>query len=284
MLKQLIPGLLAFSVLCFGQGDTHFVISGSSGGSGTVTSIATGCGLTGGTITTSGTVSQSITTVAHNGSYAVLTGDCGTSITTNTAAAWTIAQSGTTGFAAGWFVAINNVGAGALTLTATTSTFYGGPTANISGSVLTIPAHSGATIVSDGTNYQVYSISPGTVTSVATTSPLTGGTITGAGTIACATCTVTIANGTASLGTSAIASGACATVVTSSATGVATTDNIMADFNSDPTAVTGYSPSVNGMLSIIKYPTSNNVNFKVCNNTGSSVTPGAITLNWRVTR
>jgi hypothetical protein len=38
------------------------------------------------------------------------------------------------------------------------------------------------------------------------------------------------------------------------------------------------------MLSIIKYPTSNNVNFKVCNSTGSSITPGAITLNWRVVR
>jgi hypothetical protein len=26
------------------------------------------------------------------------------------------------------------------------------------------------------------------------------------------------------------------------------------------------------------------VNFKVCNNTGTSITPGAITLNWRVVR
>jgi uncharacterized membrane protein len=38
------------------------------------------------------------------------------------------------------------------------------------------------------------------------------------------------------------------------------------------------------MLTIIAYPSSNNVNFKVCNNTNSSVTPGAITLNWRVIR
>ncbi len=101
---------------------------------------------------------------------------------------------------------------------------------------------------------------------------------------ASATLTQTIANGTASLGTSAISSGACATVVTVSATGVATTDNIMADFNADPTSTTGYSPSSSGMLTIIKYPTANNVNFKVCNNTASSITPGAITLNWRVVR
>jgi hypothetical protein len=94
----------------------------------------------------------------------------------------------------------------------------------------------------------------------------------------------TLVNGTAALGVSAIASGACAAVVTVSATGVATTDDILADFNADPTSTTGYSPSANGMLTIIKYPAANNVNFKVCNNTGASITPGAITLNWRVMR
>lgn len=94
----------------------------------------------------------------------------------------------------------------------------------------------------------------------------------------------TVANGTAALGTSAISSGACATVVTSTATGTATTDNIQADFNADPTGVTGYAPSATGILTIIKYPTTNTVNFKVCNNTGASITPGAITLNWRVMR
>jgi hypothetical protein len=96
--------------------------------------------------------------------------------------------------------------------------------------------------------------------------------------------TTTIASGTAAMGTSAIASAACATVVTVSASGTATTDNIQADFNADPTSTTGFSASASGMLTIIKYPTSNNVNFKVCNNTGSSVTPGAVTLNWRVVR
>jgi hypothetical protein len=96
--------------------------------------------------------------------------------------------------------------------------------------------------------------------------------------------TQTIASGTASLGTSSIASGACASAVTVSASGVASTDNIQADFNASPIAVTGYIPSASGMLAIIKYPTSGDVNFRVCNNTSASVTPGAITLNWRVTR
>jgi hypothetical protein len=94
----------------------------------------------------------------------------------------------------------------------------------------------------------------------------------------------TIANNTAVLGTSAIASGACATAVTVAGASIATTDVLWWGFNSDPTGVVGYQPSTNGMLTIIAYPTSGNANFKVCNNTSASVTPGAITLNWRVVR
>jgi hypothetical protein len=93
-----------------------------------------------------------------------------------------------------------------------------------------------------------------------------------------------VASGTSALGTGAITSATCATVVTTSATGAASTDVVVASFNGDPTGVTGYIPATAGMLTIIAYPTSNNVNFKVCNNTSSSVTPGAITLNWRVVR
>ena len=97
--------------------------------------------------------------------------------------------------------------------------------------------------------------------------------------------TRTIASGTASLATGAISSGVCASVVTVTATGVLTTDDIQADFSADPTGTTGYAPSANGMLTIIKYPTSGNVNFKVCNNTGSSITINSpVTVNWRVTR
>jgi hypothetical protein len=94
--------------------------------------------------------------------------------------------------------------------------------------------------------------------------------------------TLTISSGTATLGTSAVSPGACATVVTVTATGVLTTDNIQADFNADPTGTTGYVPGTS--LTIVKYPTAGNVNFKACNGTGSSITPSAVTLNWRVTR
>lgn len=95
---------------------------------------------------------------------------------------------------------------------------------------------------------------------------------------------VLIAKGTSALGTGAITSATCASVVTTAATGTATTDVIQASFNGDPTAVTGYIPSTSGMLTVFVYPSANNVNFKVCNNTTSSITPGAITLNWKVTR
>jgi hypothetical protein len=38
------------------------------------------------------------------------------------------------------------------------------------------------------------------------------------------------------------------------------------------------------MLTIIPWLTSGQANFKVCNNTGASITPGAVTINWRVVR
>jgi hypothetical protein len=98
------------------------------------------------------------------------------------------------------------------------------------------------------------------------------------------TLTQTIASGIASLGTSSISSGTCAAVVTATATNVAATDVVVAGFNGDPTSTTGYVPTTSGMLTIIAYPTSGNVNFKVCNNTGAAITPGSVTLNWRVTR
>lgn len=94
----------------------------------------------------------------------------------------------------------------------------------------------------------------------------------------------TIASGTAAMGTGAVTSGTCGTAVTVSATGVATTDTISATPNTDPTGVTGYAPSASGSLYIQAYPTANNVNFKVCNNTSGSITPAALTLNWAVRR
>ncbi len=94
--------------------------------------------------------------------------------------------------------------------------------------------------------------------------------------------TTTIASGTAALNTNPISANACDTPVTIAATGVLTTDYIMADFNGNPTGSLGYEPG--SMLTIVKYPTSGNVNFLVCNNTANSITPAAETINWRVVR
>lgn len=94
----------------------------------------------------------------------------------------------------------------------------------------------------------------------------------------------TVASGTATLGTSAISSGTCASAVTVTATGTAATDVVLTGYNVDPTSVTGYAPSAAGSLYIQPYPTVNNVNFKVCNNTAGSITPSALTLNWKVIR
>lgn len=94
-----------------------------------------------------------------------------------------------------------------------------------------------------------------------------------------------IASGTATMGTGAISGNACASAVSVSATGVATTDSITWTPNADISAVTGYGIVSTDGLKIYPYPTADHVNFKVCNGTGSSITPGSgIVLNWQVVR
>lgn len=107
---------------------------------------------------------------------------------------------------------------------------------------------------------------------------------TGGATVNSTPISVTIASSPIALGTSAISSATCAAAVSASALGVTTSDVIIANFSADPTSTTGYIPATTGMLAIIVYPTANNVNFKVCNNTAASITPGAVTINWRVVR
>lgn len=96
--------------------------------------------------------------------------------------------------------------------------------------------------------------------------------------------TKTIASGTAVFNPGTLTSGSCSTVIDGGvATGVATTDVIDMTFNSDISAATGYS-GVGTLVTIYKYPTTNTVNFKICNWTGSSITPASVTINWKVTR
>lgn len=91
-----------------------------------------------------------------------------------------------------------------------------------------------------------------------------------------------ICSGTLTFNPGSTLSGACSSAQTATCTGLATTDNIMLDFNGDPTATTGYVPGAMG--TIVKYPTSNTINAKYCNNTGSTIVPTSITLNYRVVR
>jgi len=103
---------------------------------------------------------------------------------------------------------------------------------------------------------------------------------------ASATIPQTIASGTVSLGTTTVNTGTCSSAIDGgTATGVLTTDSIIATANADPTGVTGYTPATTGTLYVWAYPTADHVNFKLCNNTSSNITPGsAVTLNWRVIR
>jgi hypothetical protein len=99
----------------------------------------------------------------------------------------------------------------------------------------------------------------------------------------------TVASGVLALATNSIASVACQSVTAGSvnsaaAAGVLTTDTITWTPNGSIKAVTGYAPATAGGLTIAPYPSAGYVNFDVCNWTAGAITPGAVTLNWRVVR
>lgn len=203
--------------------------------------------------------------------------DKGTIVTESNASSVAVAIT-TAGFVSTDYFTVKNLGAGVATYTPSSGTIDGAAT-------LVCPQNQSADLYFDGTNYKSLGKTCGlgalaTVTPGANVATAAGVALSGAGGL-----TSTIASGTAVLGTSAISSGACATVVTVSATNVATTDVVSFGYNGDPTAVTGYGASATGaVLSIYPYPTSGNVNVKVCNSSSGSITPSAMTLNWRVTR
>lgn len=259
-----------------------------------------------------------------------------TSVSTGTsppASAWFTGTAGLDGFGTGTCSGTVPAGAGFLCALSTLS----GPEWMTSGGSIPVvmgpaSATSGHVATFNGTNGSLLqdggALPTGTVTSIATTGPIGGGTITATGTITCTTCvtsaasltsgavvigsgsqasattttgtgvvtaignnlsaagglTTTIASGTSALGTSSIASTACATVVTTTATNVVSTDSIIWNPNASIKAVTGYVPATTGGLSIAAYPTSGNVNFDVCNWSTGIITPGALTINWRVVR
>lgn len=83
-------------------------------------------------------------------SYAFLSTDAGKLVTfsNSSATAVTLSQAGTTGFTSGYSIDVENLGAGTVTISPTTSTVNGAST-------LSVAQNTGCTVTSDGTNYQV---------------------------------------------------------------------------------------------------------------------------------
>lgn len=140
------------SCLCLNLANAQGItpVGGGGSGSGTVTSISTDCGVSGGPITTTGTISGNVTPNPQTGtSYAIQNSDCGKLITLSNASAVavSIAQAGTAGqFASGWFATVKNLGVGTVTITPTTSTIDGA--AN-----LALTTNQSIDLYSDGINY-----------------------------------------------------------------------------------------------------------------------------------
>lgn len=86
-----------------------------------------------------------------------------------------------------------------------------------------------------------------------------------------------IANVQITLPTTAIAANSCTTPATVSMPGLKTTSALMTAFASNPNSVTGW--GLGGGLVLTAWPTANTLNWSVCNQTGASITPGAMTLN-----
>lgn len=146
--KLLIGAIFFASNAAYAQ--TISPAGGSGGGSGTVTSVATGAGLTGGPITTTGTISTTFAIRAVTGTTdTILSGDAAKLVTYSNASPIAVTLPQATGsFAAGYATTVQNLGAGLVTITPTTSTINGAAS-------ITVPTNTGCDLVSDGANWQV---------------------------------------------------------------------------------------------------------------------------------
>jgi hypothetical protein len=89
---------------------------------------------------------------------------------------------------------------------------------------------------------------------------------------------VGIANATTTVGTTLISANTCTGSTTVSMPGVLTTSAFNFTPNADVSGVTGWGSS--GGLLVDAWPTSGTLNYKVCNSTGSNITPGSsVTFN-----
>lgn len=86
-----------------------------------------------------------------------------------------------------------------------------------------------------------------------------------------------IASGTSTLTSATVTTNTCQTVVTTAATGAATTDAIEWAYATNP-------GTADALMNVSASPTSGNVNFTRCNPTSASQSGTAIVINWRVVR
>lgn len=141
------------SIRVISDGTNYQVLAGGSVATGTVTSVDASGGVqtvSGSPITTTGTIRSANVINAQTGtSYALVSGDRGKHVTLSNASsiAVSIAQAGGAGFEDGYVTYVENIGAGAVTITPTTSTINGSAT-------LVLNSNQGAILFSDGTNYR----------------------------------------------------------------------------------------------------------------------------------
>lgn len=195
---------------------------------------ATAVTLGNGLAITSGALAPSAAVNAQTGtSYTIASTDAAKLVTLSNASAVAVTlPQATSSFGAGFAFDVQNLGAGTVTVTPTTSTINGAST-------LTVAQNRGCTITSDGTNYQVSACTAtvsgggsGTVTSVAATVPtgytVSGSPVTTSGTLAISHsaevgggtkftaagtgCTIATTTGQAATGTFTLATGPCTSV------------------------------------------------------------------------
>jgi hypothetical protein len=145
--RALAPGLSGQALQTLGpNNDPHWA---ATSGMGTVTQVNTGAGLTGGPITSSGTINSIEAVNNQSGtSYTIQASDQAKLVTFTNASpvAVSIASAATMG--SGFWIDVQNNGAGTATITPSGST--------IGGSVnMVLPADTGSRIASDGINYQI---------------------------------------------------------------------------------------------------------------------------------
>lgn len=91
------------------------------------------------------------------------------------------------------------------------------------------------------------------------------------------------AGGALALSTSAIGAHTCSAAQTLTVTGTTTSSLVSWSFAATPIGVTGYGDVTTPFLVVTAFPTANTANIVVCNVSAGSITPGAISVNIRVT-